>query len=155
MHDMLAKLYDLEKWYAPSDLVIPDVTIRKPIGPEKHVVIKWVRSKFFEIWSSEVDVALSNEPKTCFIAVREKKTIGFAAYDATARGFFGPMGVDGSHRGGGIGKALLISSLLDMRNHGYGYAVIGGVGPAEFYRKTVGAVDIPDSDPSVWATWVR
>ena len=155
MHDMLAKLYDLEKNYSPLDLVIPDITFRKPIGPEKHVVMKWVKSAFYEVWSSEVDVAMSNQPMTCFIALRKKKIVGFAAYDATARGFLGPMGVDGSCRGSGVGKALLITTLLDMRNSGYGYAIIGGVGPAEFYRKTVGAVDIPDSDPSIWATWVR
>jgi hypothetical protein len=42
-----------------------------------------------------------------------------------------------------------------MKLKGYGYAVIGAVGPAEFYRKTVAAVEIPDSAPGLWKTWVR
>jgi hypothetical protein len=40
---------------------------------------------------------------------------------------------------------------------GYGYAIIGWGGPAEFYRKIVGAVEIPNSDstPSVYKTMLR
>jgi hypothetical protein len=42
-------------------------------------------------------------------------------------------------------------SLTAMRDAGYGYAIIGGVGPAEFYRRTVGAIKIPDSNPGIYA----
>jgi hypothetical protein len=37
-----------------------------------------------------------------------------------------------------------------MKLKGYGYAVIGAVGPAAFYHKLVGAVEIPDSTPGLW-----
>ena len=37
-----------------------------------------------------------------------------------------------------------------MRAEGYGYAIIGGVGPAQFYEKCVGAVLIPDSSPGIY-----
>jgi hypothetical protein len=37
-----------------------------------------------------------------------------------------------------------------MREAGYGYAVIGGVGPAEFYEKVCGATIIPGSERSVY-----
>jgi len=93
---------------------------------------------------------MSNQPMTCFIAIQEGQLIGFSCYDATALGFFGPTGVEESHRGKGTGKALLLAALLDMKLKGYGYAVIGSVGPAEFYTKMVGAVEIPDSTPSLW-----
>ena len=33
---------------------------------------------------------------------------------------------------------------------GYAYGIIGGVGPAEFYAKTVGATLIPDSTPGIY-----
>ena len=33
---------------------------------------------------------------------------------------------------------------------GYGYAIIGGVGPAEFYAKTVGAIPIEGSEPGIY-----
>jgi predicted N-acetyltransferase YhbS len=70
-------------------------------------------------------------------------------------GFFGPIGVDESHRGNGTGKALLRACMLDMKLKGYGYAIIGFTGIFEFYGKAVGAVEIPDSSPGLWETWVR
>jgi hypothetical protein len=42
-----------------------------------------------------------------------------------------------------------------MKLKGYGYAIIGGVGPAEFYRKSAGAADIPNSTPGLWNNWVE
>jgi predicted N-acetyltransferase YhbS len=89
------------------------------------------------------------------VAVQEGALIGFGCYDATALGFFGPVGVLEASRGQGTGKALLLACLLDMKLKGYGYAVIGAVGPAEFYRNAVGAVKVPDSAPGLWKTWVR
>ena len=34
---------------------------------------------------------------------------------------------------------------------GYGYAIIGDVGPSAFYEKTVGAMPIPNSAPGIYA----
>jgi len=149
--DMLVKLYAL-----PDSRPIYDrfrdagITMRRALVPEKHKVIDWVRQTFSEAWASEVDVAFSRLPVTCFIAVKDKKIIGFACHDATCPNFFGPTGVDPNGRNGGIGKALLLACLEDMRQAGYGYAIIGGVGPAEFYSKAVGAVPIEGSEPGVY-----
>jgi hypothetical protein len=49
---------------------------------------------------------------------------------------------------------LLLSCLLEMKLKGYGYAIIGWIGPQEFYEKTVGAVVIPDSTPGIWKDWL-
>ena len=156
MSDMLVKLYDLPNdWTFIREQEEKGVVIRKPIGPEKHVLMDWVKGNFGDAWCSETDVAASNSPVTCFVAIREGKLIGFACYDATALGFFGPLGVEEPHRGQGTGIALLKACLLDMKLKGYGYAVIGSVGPEEFYRKTVGAVVIPDSAPGLYKTWVK
>lgn len=76
--------------------------------------------------------------------------IGFACYNATAKGFFGPTGVSPEARGLGAGKALLIAALHAMREDGYGYGIIGAAGPTEFYAKTVGATEIPDSVPGIY-----
>jgi len=43
--------------------------------------------------------------------------------------------------------ALLLSCLHAMRDNGYAYAIIAGVGPAEYYSKTVGATLIEGSSP--------
>jgi hypothetical protein len=151
MTDMLVKLYDLpQDWAFLTEQAQQGVTIRKPIGPEKHYIVDWVRSNFSEVWASETDVAISNRPMSCFVALKDKTLLGFACYDATALGFFGPTGVLERERGQGIGAALLKACMLDMRLKGYGYAVIGFIGPGDFYRKVVNAVEIPDSTPSIW-----
>jgi hypothetical protein len=50
-----------------------------------------------------------------------------------------------------LGRALLLAALHAQRAQGYAYSIIGGVGPAEFYAKAVGAVLIEGSDPGVYA----
>ena len=153
MADLLVKLYDLDDdWSFLSDQANQEITIRKPIGPEKNFLVDWVRETFEDGWASEIDMALSNRPISCFIAIQKQTPIGFACYDATALGFLGPMGVDVSHRGKGTGRGLLQACLLDMKLKGYGYAVIGDVGPVSFYQKTVGAIEIPDSTPGIYKT---
>jgi GNAT superfamily N-acetyltransferase len=149
--DMLVKLYNLpQEWGFLDEQQRLGVTVRKPIGPERHFVVNWVREHFMEIWASEADIALSRWPVSCFIATYQSELVGFACYDATALGFFGPTGVLEQHRGRGTGKALLLACMLDMRLKGYGYAIIGGAGPTEFYSQALGAVEIPGSESSIW-----
>lgn len=156
MPDMLVKLYDLPLSFAYVDeLKAKGVIIRKPIGPEKHLICDWVYEQFSDAWSSEIDVALSAAPPTVWIATQDKALIGFACFDATAPGFFGPTGVRPDKRGGGVGRALLLACLTEMKLKGYGYAVIGAAGPTEFYAKACGAVAIPDSKPSIWHDMLR
>jgi hypothetical protein len=151
MPDMLVKLYKLPRdWGFLAEQEQLGISIRKPIGAERRYVTHWVEKEFSKVWASETEMAFSNWPISCFIATQADEMIGFACYDATGLGFFGPTGVTEKCRGKGTGKALLLACLLDMRLKGYGYAVIGSVGPAEFYQKVVGAVIIPDSEPSVW-----
>ncbi|MGD8343967.1 MAG: GNAT family N-acetyltransferase [Desulfobacterales bacterium] len=156
MADMLIKLYELEATGSfEADQKALGIELRKPIGPEKHAIIAWVFDQFGDAWASEVEVALSNQPRTCFVAVKDTQMIGFACYDATALGFFGPIGVAKSHRKRGTGRALLNACLLDMKSKGYGYAVVGGVKDMQFYKKAVGAVEIPDSDPGLYANQIK
>ena len=82
--------------------------------------------------------------------MRDRELIGFACHDCTRRNFFGPSGVAESARGLGAGRALLLASLHAMREAGYAYAIIGGVGPEDFYRRTVGAVPIEGSPPGIY-----
>ena len=105
---------------------------------------------FSEKWASEVEVALTRQPVACFIATKEKRILGFACYDTTLRGFFGPTGVSEDARGLGLGKGLLFKALEGLREIGHAYAIIGGVGPREFYEKACGAIPIPGSDPGTY-----
>lgn len=149
MSDLLVKLYEMP----PHSRTSPGSeawSLRKPIGPEHRLLTSWVAQHFSAGWSSETQVGLGNRPVSIFIALQGTTLLGFACYDATARGFFGPVGVLPAARGRGIGAALLRACLDDMHSVGYGYAVIGGAGPTDFYRRTVGAVEIPGSSPGIY-----
>lgn len=127
------------------------VTIRRALAPEARLVADWVADTFGNGWASETSIALTRQPPTVFIATRERRLVGFACHESIARGFFGPTGVEAQSRGLGIGHALLLACLFDLKAMGYGYAIIGDVGPSAFYEKTVGAMPIPGSAPGIYA----
>ena len=87
--------------------------------------------------------------------MKDEKPVGFACYDATMRDFFGPTAVSEEFRCCGIGAALLLKCLWAMREEGYAYAIIGGVGPAKFYEKVCGARLIENSTPGVYKDYLR
>ncbi|MBR2901657.1 MAG: GNAT family N-acetyltransferase [Clostridia bacterium] len=155
MPDMLVKLYKL-----PDDrplfsaLESEGITIHRALAPDTLRVLDFVRDNFSEHWVSECMVALSSSPSRCFVAVKDRTVVGFACYDATSRGFFGPTGVSKDLRGKGIGRALLNATLGQMRNDGYGYAIIGSTEVCGFYEKCVGATVIPDSSPGVYTDMI-
>lgn len=151
MIDMLVRLYALPESAALYEQVAAKgVTLRRARAFEKHTVAAFVREQFSAKWVSEVEVALTRQPVACFIATRDKEILGFACYDTTLRGFFGPTGVSEAARGLGLGKALLLKSLEALRELGHAYAIIGGVGPKEFYANACGAIEIPGSDPGTY-----
>ena len=151
MTDLLVRLYDLPTFAAEAKVAAAGIVIRRAIAPEGHHVLAWVRRHFSENWASEVTRGLAQSPITVWLAVRDGKLLGFACHDTTAKGFFGPTGVDQAARGQGIGEALLIATLKGMREAGYGYAVIGDPGPVEFYQKRLDAMPIPGSEPGIYA----
>ena len=151
MIDMLVRLYDLpDSTDLYAKVASTGVTLRRARAFEKHTVAGFARANFSEKWASEVDVALSRQPVACFIATRDRKILGFACFDTTQRGFFGPTGVLEEARGLGLGKALLFKALEGLREIGFAYAIIGGVGPREFYANACGAIEIPGSDPGTY-----
>ena len=154
MPDILVKLYTLP----PLDLSRPQaagIDIRRSLAPEKHIVTDWVRRYFSPGWASETDVAYSRVPVSCFVAVQDSRLLGFACYDVTRRGFFGPIGVDESQRGSGIGAALFMACMHAMWAEGYGYAIIGAAGPVDFYLRLVDGFVIEDSWPGVYRGLLR
>jgi ribosomal protein S18 acetylase RimI-like enzyme len=152
MIDMLVRLYDLKdqsELYA--NIFQQGITLRRARAFEKHTVASFARNNFSEKWASEIEVAATRQPVSCWIATRNKEILGFSCYETSHRGYFGPTGVIESARGSGLGKALLFKALESLRDLGYAYAIIGGVGPREFYSKNCGAIEIPGSDPGIYA----
>ena len=149
--DMLVKLYELKADPALDKRIAEQgITIRRVLAPELSALTAWIEPRFGSGWVAEATVATMRQPPTCFIAIQNDELIGFACHDATAKGFFGPTGVDTAARGKGVGHALLLTTLLDMYAQGYAYGVIGGAGPMEFYRRSVGAIPIEGSDPGIY-----
>lgn len=156
MPDMLVKLYNLPDSYDPRiDLKDENIKIKRAMAPDIGKIIDFVKTSFSDSWANECSKALYNNPPSCYIAVRDKNVIGFACYDATALNFFGPVGVLESERGHNIGKVLTLCCLHAMKNAGYGYAIIGWVGPAAFYEKICGASIIVDSEPGIYKNMIN
>jgi GNAT superfamily N-acetyltransferase len=146
MADVLVKLYELQG--TPRDIL--DVEIRRPMPHEQGIVGQWIARTFSQGWADEFGCSFKTFPVTSLIALRNDKLVGFACYDVTCRGFFGPTGVLEAERGKGIGKELLLRSMFGLRELGYAYAIIGGAGPIDFFVRTLGAVPIPDSSPGIY-----
>jgi predicted N-acetyltransferase YhbS len=151
-HDMLVKLYSLhEKPELYKKLKETGVSIKRAMPVDKGHIVQFVRNNFGDGPANECSYAFTGHPVNCFIAVREKRIIGFACYNTAAKDFLGPIGVYEKYRGMGIGEALLRSCLLDLKNSGFAYAVVSSAEETEeFYRKTVGATVIEDSFPGIY-----
>ena len=124
------------------------IRIKRAFPGDKKRILDFVREHFSENWVYETECSMMQEVSKCFIATKDNKVLGFACYDASAKGFFSPIGVDPACRGQNIGNALLTRTLHAMYEYGYGYAIIGWVSEAEmFYRKVVGAEFIKGGNP--------
>ena len=151
MADMLVRLYDLPMLQPLLDeQARQGITIRQAMAVDRGPLLEWI-GQDFSGWAQETAAAFKASPPTCHVAETEDgKLIGFACHDVTAPNFFGPTAVDEACRGRGTGKALLLATLHAQKAQGYGYAIIGGVGPADFYAHTVDAIDIPGSTPGIY-----
>lgn len=152
MPDLLVPLYKLPNASAQLDALRAEqgVIVRRAYPFELSRTRRFIARHFSESWADEAEAAFARLPITCWVAVKEKRIVGFACVESTARGFFGPTGVDPAERKKGIGAALLLASLHGLRATGYAYAIIGSAGPVDFYVRAVNAIPIPDSSPGIY-----
>jgi hypothetical protein len=156
MPDMLVGLLKLP----PLDPLLSEmrakgIVIRRAFSFEITPVREFILQHFGTGWADEVTPCFSQHPVSLYLAIRAGRIVGFGAYEATQRNFFGPTGVAEAERGAGIGKALLVACMWGLREMGYAYGVIGGAGPVAFYEKTVGAQVISDSVPGIYTDMLK
>jgi len=156
MADLLVNLLKLP----PLDLTLrgmesDGIVIRRAQPFEITSVLSFVEKTFSVAWADEISVGFARKPVSVYVAVLDQEIVGFAAYECTRRNFFGPTGVMETMRGRGIGKALVVASLWGLRELGYVYGIIAGVGPVAFYEKAVAAIVIPDSDPGIYTNLLK
>ena len=151
MPDMLVKIYDMPRIDMEERMKKEGIAIKRAMALDKRKVVEFVDANFGAHspgWSGECERAIFGSPPSCYIAVRGDEIVGFACYDASAPGFFGPTGVIETEQGKGIGKALLGKCMESMKEKGYAYAIIGYVVDAiGFYERTLNATVIEGSDP--------
>lgn len=130
-------------------------TLRRAAPGDVPALTAMIEAAFAPVWAYEVARALGpglgGEPAAHTPALPEGAAVhvalgpsgapvAFAAHDGNNRGlgWFGPMGTLEAHRGHGLGEALLLRCLLDVRDRPEG-GVIAWVGPAAFYTRACGA----------------
>ncbi len=151
MTDMLVKLYDLPDHTSSIEKVnAMDVIIRRPLNAERDLILNWIEKNFSKGWRDEVNAAFTTPPVHCFVATQQKDIVGFACYNVTAKGYFGPTGVIENMRGKGIGRVLMMHCFRALINDGYAYVIIGGIGPQEYYKKYANATVIENSTPGIY-----
>ncbi|WP_025725138.1 GNAT family N-acetyltransferase [Acholeplasma granularum] len=153
MNDMLVSLYNLD--YKKVQLE-ENIEIKRLLSPNSDQLISFIETNFTKNWASEAKAAVYKNQPTCFVAISGNKIVGFSLYDATAKGYFGPIGVDPLYQRKNIGKSLIIHTLEAMYHDGYGYAIIGSVGESvqPFYEKSVHAIKI-DRNKNIYERLIR
>jgi mycothiol synthase len=116
--------------------------VRRVGRGERDVLLHVAAEAFAPAWAFELGRAMDQDPPAVFAAFRDGHPVAFAAHDAnnSGLGWFGPAGTLTAHRGRGLGEALLVQCLLDVRDKPEG-GVIAWIGPRHFYEGAAGAVD--------------
>ena len=111
-------------------------TILPVLSDDREKALAFINKNFGPIWRFE-----ASKGKTIFYVEDRGEIAGFSTHNANNQGlgWFGPTGVAKSHRGRGLGRALVLASLADLERLGYHRVVIPWTDAIEFYRKTCGA----------------
>jgi GNAT superfamily N-acetyltransferase len=142
-------LFQLSRLPSPDEflkrLSAEGITIRRAMAYERHQVMRWVEATFGSKWSAECAVAFGHQPIGCWFAVHARRLCGFCCSESTYLNFLGPIGVADPFQKKGVGRALVLSVLTEMRFRGYAYAIVGDVGAPDFFTRAAGAVEVPGS----------
>ena len=124
--DMIVNLYQKDLWRDTRKY-----NIKRIFPSDKERLMSFIKKNFSDEkgWLIEAEHAWHNG--NVYVAVECEKIIGFACYDSSGKGYFGPFGVNKDYRSKGVGTELFYACLDAMKNDGYGYAIIGWVADKE------------------------
>ncbi|WP_162140163.1 GNAT family N-acetyltransferase [Haploplasma axanthum] len=157
MADLVVNLYEREYLKdSKIELKNKELKIKRLLSPNADKLVEFVEENFSIGWASEVKAGIYKSNPSCFVAIDNGEIVGFACYDATAKGYFGPTGVNPKYRGLNIGQVLLLTTLDAMRSDGYGYAIIGGVSDrvVGFYSKYCNVIKL-DAKPDLYSRLIN
>lgn len=130
-------------WWPPAEaqrMAATSWSVRRATASDGERLAAWVQRHFATIWVWELRQALGRSPVTAFLAEGASGIGGFACHSVSGlAGTFGPTGTDPALRGQGLGRALLLLTLADLREQGFDRVEIGWVGPVGFYSRMAGA----------------
>lgn len=136
---------DLAAWRSPGVPAILGADaggyqVRRATAADRERLRDFIERHWTVGWRDAATLGLAHDPAGVFVAERERKIVGFAAYEVDqCLGSFGPTGVAEDHRGHGLGRRLLWGCLADLQALGRPVCEIGWVGPVEFYERACGA----------------
>ena len=84
--DMIVGLYNL-----PQLEFSKTIRIKRAFVGDKEEILAFVQKHFQKNWVYEVEHALMESVSKCFIATEGGIILGFACFDSSAKGFFGPI----------------------------------------------------------------
>src|SRR5262249_19043281 len=92
--------------------------LRRAEVAEELPLASWVEHTFAPVWAHEMLRALSGPRRAVHVAFHKDVPVAFACADGNNQGlgWFGPAGTVESHRGAGLGEALLMRCLLDVKD---------------------------------------
>ncbi|MCE5258399.1 MAG: GNAT family N-acetyltransferase [Chloroflexi bacterium] len=115
------------------------VQVRRATQEDIPATAAFALQHFSRGWQLEVEEAKRFPNPPVNIALANDAIVGFAVYDVTGYGRFGPTGTRPDMRKRGIGAVLLKECCRQMRERGDATAEIAWAGPVSFYLKEVGA----------------
>jgi GNAT superfamily N-acetyltransferase len=113
--------------------------VRRATAADSAALGEMAQAAFSRAQAYELGRAL--EVGGVHLGLADGAIVAFAAHDGNNRGlgWFGPAGTLPEHRGKGLGECLLAHCLADVAERGQDETIIAWVGPADFYRRAVGA----------------
>jgi mycothiol synthase len=133
------KLAQLDISEAVTRLAGRGIVVRRATDADIPATAAFNLQTFSRGWQIEVDETRRFGIPPLNIALYQDQIVGFAAYDVTGYGRFGPTGTRPDMRQQGIGGVLLKMCMQQMIDRGDSIAEIAWAGPVAFYTREVGA----------------